>query len=184
MTASTLCTCFEPFGPWEQNASQLVVQQLRRQRRAHSKFRSYPVDYGAARALLMKDLGGDYANIVHLGQAANCADIQLEAVAANLAGDIDETHRQFRQIITEGPPAYTTTMPIDRWQTELQQSGIPARISHHAGTYLCNAVYYLSAHFASLHSPSTRIVFIHLPVDLATRTSARAVRHVLKDLAQ
>ncbi len=146
MTAKTLCTCFEPFGPWQQNASQLVVERLGRRTRPAVRFQQYPVDYGAARALLLADLADPYVHIVHLGQAATCQEIQLEALAVNLAGDVGESHRQFRRLVTDGPAAYATAMPIDRWLARLQQSGVPARISYHAGTYLCNAVYYLSSY--------------------------------------
>jgi pyroglutamyl-peptidase len=48
----------------------------------------------------------------------------------------------------------------------LRKAGIPAAVSHHAGTYLCNAALYLTHHYAAQHGYKTRAAFIHLPLDM------------------
>jgi len=49
---------------------------------------------------------------------------------------------------------------------ELREVGIPAEVSHYAGTYLCNAAHYLS------HYHGTPATFLHLPL---------ATEHVLAE---
>ena len=53
------------------------------------------------------------------------------------------------------------------WVRGLRAQGIPARVSHHAGTYLCNAALYLSHYFAEQLELPTRAGFIHVPLDVS-----------------
>ena len=49
------------------------------------------------------------------------------------------------KLIKEAPEAYGTVLPIDRCSEQLIKAGIPAKVSYHAGTYLCNAIYFLTS---------------------------------------
>ena len=79
----------------------------------------------------------------------------------------------------------------------LRGEGIPAQISYHAGTYLCNATLYFSCYLAERMGLKTRSAFVHLPLDvtqaaaqaldsaaLPAEISARAVRIILMELAK
>jgi pyroglutamyl-peptidase len=46
-------------------------------------------------------------------------------------------------------------------------AGIPSELSHHAGTYLCNAALFLSQHYAKSFSLKTKSLFIHVPLSPA-----------------
>ncbi|MEL6897668.1 MAG: pyroglutamyl-peptidase I, partial [Planctomycetota bacterium] len=58
-------------------------------------------------------------------------------------------------------------LPLQRWCDELRSAGIPTVVSHHAGTYLCNAALYFSHLFADMYGYSTRSGFVHLPLSPA-----------------
>ncbi len=104
--------------------------------------------------------------VLCLGLAPGENMIRLERVAANYsrfeitdnAGEI-----QHGPIIDGGPEAYQTTLPLDQLQSSLLECGIPARVSHSAGTFLCNAVMYHALDYCAVHYPDTRCGFIHLP---------------------
>jgi len=44
----------------------------------------------------------------------------------------------------------------------MRAAGVPAASSYHAGTYLCNFVYYQSLNFVGA---SRRALFVHVPFD-------------------
>lgn len=103
--------------------------------------------------------------VLMFGQASGRAAITPERVAINLddyriadnAGHqpIDEP------IIPHGPAAYFTTLPVKAMVEDLQQAGIAAELSHSAGTFVCNHLFYAVQHYLAQHDiPSG---FIHIP---------------------
>jgi pyroglutamyl-peptidase len=56
-------------------------------------------------------------------------------------------------------------LPLGDWAEKLRQRGIPAQVSYHAGTYLCNAMLYWTHYFAERDGLRTRAAFIHVPLD-------------------
>ncbi|HTU26993.1 MAG TPA: pyroglutamyl-peptidase I, partial [Pirellulales bacterium] len=105
---------------------------------------------------------------LHLGQAPGSSRLRLEAIGINVGAEPGETAKP---LVEDGPIAYRTELPLDDWATRLNAAGIPAAVSYHAGTYLCNAAFYLSCYLAERMSLATQSVFIHLPLD-ARQTAA------------
>lgn len=191
-----LITAFEPYDVWKSNASWMTLVELTRDLPTTPKIttRLYPVDYAAMRQRLAADLAAQYDVALHLGQAPGSASIHLEAVALNLQSEPGVLPDSASVLEPGAPVAYQTTLPVARWAEQIRELGIPARVSHHAGTYLCNAVYFLSLHHAAQNG-RTRAAFMHLPLDplqcagqtreqptLAAAQSARALRAILQDL--
>jgi pyroglutamyl-peptidase len=71
---------------------------------------------------------------------------------------------QFQPLVPGGPAAYRSSLPLAEWAGQIRQLGIPCQVSYHAGTYLCNALLYLTHHIAQQQSLKTRAAFIHLPL--------------------
>jgi pyroglutamyl-peptidase len=160
-----LITAFEPYDRWKANASWLALVELTKNLPAQPELttRLYPVDYDEVRKRLESDLAEGYDVALHLGQAPGSAAVQLEAVGINVAqqGTPDGLPRP---LVEGGPVAYQTSLPLARWTALLQAEGIPAQVSFHAGTYLCNAALYLSHHIAQTTRQPTRAAFLHLPL--------------------
>ena len=79
----------------------------------------------------------------------------------------------------DGPLAYRSQLPLASWAQQLRSAGIPAQVSFHAGTYLCNALLYLSLHLAQRRGLRTQAAFIlssarHVPGDRRADESARS----------
>ena len=77
-----------------------------------------------------------------------------------------------------------------------RQAGIPAVVSYHAGTFLCNATMYLTHHWCQVNRHPIQVGFVHLPLSteqvagsgrslasLPVATMAQAVRLLIEDVA-
>jgi len=167
-----LLTGFNPFGTVKINPSQLVVETLAqrpaRPLGADLVTEILPTAYieaGDRITHLIRHHRPD--SIICLGVAEGTPAIRLERVALNLddAELPDNTGllRQGSPIVLDGPAAYWSTLPLEQMRRALARQGIPAAISNHAGTYLCNHVFYRARHeVEQLRLPSP-CGFIHLP---------------------
>lgn len=192
-----LLTAFEPYAEWSSNSSWLTLVELLRQRPPSATLvtRRYPVDFQRLPDVLHKDLAQDFDAVLHLGQAPGTPTVRLEAFALNAGGSTSEAGSDFKRLIPGGPEAYRSRMPLERWLQRLHEQNIPSHISYHAGTYLCNAVMYLSHHWLAQAKKATPVGFIHLPLttqqvsgaaqnlpSLPVETLSAAVCTVLDDL--
>lgn len=194
---SVLITAFDPYERWKENSSWLCLLELTRERPAEPAIttRRYPVDFRAARERLAQDLKANYDYALHLGQSPRSATIRLEEIGLNL-GDLGAAPAERLQpLVAGGPVAYRSELPLADWAAKLRTAGIPAQVSQHAGTYLCNAVLYWSHYYSQQFALRTRSAFLHLPLDISqtlaerdelpslpVAISARAVRLILEEL--
>ncbi len=192
-----LLTAFEPYDRWKANASWLVLVQLTQELPGQPQLvtRLYPVDFSEMKERLATDLAANFDYALHLGQAPGSSRIQLEAIGLNVGGSSSQSPDQYRPLLDDGPVAYRTALPLADWAVKLRRAGIPAQVSFHAGTYLCNATLYWSHYLAERMSLATQSAFIHVPLDvsqvvnephgtasLPASFSAQAVRLILDEL--
>lgn len=173
-----LLTAFEPYDQWSSNSSWETIVELLRVRGTIPNVitRRYPVSLTRFQERLEVDLARGFDSIIHLGQAPGISQIHLEAVAINVAGVTEAEGADFGDLVVGGPVGYRSKFPLGIWASYLRQSGIPARVSYHAGTYLCNAALYLSHHWLETHGKTGRVAFIHLPLsDQQVRESGRSL---------
>lgn len=199
MMPRILVTAFEAYDRWTDNASWLCLMELTRDLPGLGQIttRRYPVVFSEVRQRLLGDLESNYDVVLHLGQAPGESRVTLEAVGLNVAGEGDGQCERFGPLEPDGPLAYRSPLPLDEWSAQLRTAGIPAQVSHHAGTYLCNAALYWSCHFAARLGLPTRAALVHLPLatsqvvegrlpqpHLPTSTAAAAVRLLLEQVGQ
>ena len=194
---SVLLTAFEPYDRWAENASWLALVELTREPLPDLKIvtRRYPVDFERVRARLAEDLAANYDYVLHLGQAPGISRVHLEAIGINIGGHSTQTPDEFQPLVADGPPAYRTALPLAEWSGKIRAAGIPCQVSYHAGTFLCNAVLYLTHHLAATRGLKCKAAFIHLPLapvqvlaerqdwpTLPATTASEAIRYILQDL--
>jgi pyroglutamyl-peptidase len=194
-----LVTAFEPYDRWPENSSWLTLVEFTKQLDDLAKIttRLYPVDFEIVRQRLENDLAADYDCALHLGQAPGSASVRLEAIGLNLGGDASESPRTLHPLVADGPVAYRSVLPLGRWAAMLRESGIPASVSYHAGTFLCNATLYVSHYLAEKRGLKTQSTFLHLPLDirqaaresetipaLPASVSAKAVRLIVAEIVK
>lgn len=161
-----LLTAFEPYDHWEKNSGWETLVAYLSERGAHPKIttRRYPVDLIELQARLEFDLAQGIDAVLHLGQAPGIDEIRCEAVALNVAGIKISTNGEYGPILENAPVAYRTQFPVGEWVQELKSIKIPASVSYHAGTYLCNAAMFLSHQWFSRRQESAWVGMLHLPL--------------------
>ena len=194
-----LLTAFDTYDDWQENSSWLAMIELLREMppTMHLTTRRYPVELSALRDKLAEDLSGEFDAILQLGQSPGACRIKLETFAINAVGDTNSVDRVLPALDEDGPEAFRTGMPVERFADRLQEAKIPAALSYHAGTYLCNAAMYLTHAWLDENELNIPAGFIHLPLateqvidcdadmpSLPRQTLAKALRIVLEDLMQ
>ncbi|MDH6132250.1 pyroglutamyl-peptidase [Kitasatospora sp. MAA4] len=132
--------------------------------------------------------------VVCLGQATGRPDISIERIAVNIddARIPDNAGRQpiDRPVVRGGPAAYFATLPVKACVAAVREAGLPASLSHTAGTFVCNHVFYTLMHLLTTERPTGRGGFVHVPAlpeqvldqampSLPARTVARGLRALL-----
>jgi pyroglutamyl-peptidase len=192
-----LLTAFQPYQGWQTNASWLTLVELTRElpQQPQITTRLYPVDYETVLDRIQGDVSDHYDYVLLTGQAPGRARIEIETVALNLAADIPGEGDACRPLIADGPLAYSSSLPADSLCARIRQAGIPAAVSRHGGTYLCNAALYYALHQINSQQLTCQAAFIHVPLDtsqaavhttaiasLPAAFSAQALRIILQSL--
>lgn len=165
-----LLTGFEPFDGEAINPSWEVARALDGAPIGGATVvaRRLPCRFGAAREAMVALLDEwQPACVLALGQAGGRSDFSIERVAINVddariadnagAQPIDEP------VVPGGPAAYFATLPIKAMVAGLRAAGLPASVSHSAGTFVCNHVFYALMH-GLRQRPAVRAGFMHLPL--------------------
>jgi len=173
MTKSTpiaLVTGFAPFGGESVNPSQLIAQELHGRTIAEHRVLGamLPTEFATSLDTLKELLERHTpALVLALGQAGGRAEISLERIAVNLidARIADNAGAQPVDVavVENAPNAYFSTLPLKAMLAGLQQAGIPAALSHSAGTFVCNQVFFGLAHALQTRRKRVRGGFIHVP---------------------
>ncbi|MFE6166631.1 pyroglutamyl-peptidase I [Viridibacillus arvi] len=170
MKKKVLLTGFEPFGGERINPSWEAVKQL------HGEViddvtlvaEQIPTVFGKSVAVLEHLIQQHNPDIVIcVGQAGGRLHITPERVAINM-DDARIPDNQGNQpidqpIVDKGPVAYWSTFPIKRMVENMKESNIPASVSHTAGTFVCNHIFYGLMDYIARTSSSIRGGFIHIP---------------------
>jgi pyroglutamyl-peptidase len=166
---SILLTGFEPFGGEAINPSWEAVRALDGCVIADHRVvaRRLPVSFGGAAAALRAALDAVQPQLVlAVGQAGGRAALSLERIAINLVDaripDNDGCQPIDCPVIPGAAPACFTTLPVKAMRVAIEAAGIPAELSHSAGCYVCNAVFFVL--MQSLGSRAgVRGGFMHVP---------------------
>jgi len=167
---TALVTGFTPFGGEMINPSQQIAQALDGARIAGHRVvgATLPTEFATslpALALLIEL--HDPVLVLALGQAGGRAEISLERVAINLIdariADNAGVQPVDESVVENAPNAYFSTLPIKAMLARLRAADIPAALSHSAGTFVCNQVFFGLAHLLAEPAPRRRGGFIHVP---------------------
>jgi pyroglutamyl-peptidase len=159
-----LLTGFEPFGNASLNPSGEIVKQISGDNIVTAIL---PVAYTQSAERLLALIAEHTPDVVIcLGQAEGRTAITPEKVAINLddarLADNESVLRNDVKIISDGPDAYFSTLPLKELVDAINAKGIPASISLSAGAFLCNHVFYVAQNkFVGTH---VRSGFVHVPL--------------------
>ncbi|WP_308635520.1 pyroglutamyl-peptidase I [Paenibacillus silvisoli] len=165
-----LVTGFEPFGGETVNPAWEAVSLLSSKTYQGIKIeaRLIPTVFHASIQLLREAIDDVEPDIVIcVGQAGGRSDIAVERVAINVSdariADNEGNQPVDEPIAADGPTAYWATLPVKAITAQLRSAGIPASVSHTAGTFVCNHLFYGLQHLIATEFPSIKGGFIHVP---------------------
>ncbi|MFE4974738.1 pyroglutamyl-peptidase I [Kitasatospora sp. NPDC056651] len=135
--------------------------------------------------------------VIATGQGGNRPDLTVERVAINLDDAVRAPDRTGNQpvdqpVVPDGPAAYFSSLPVKACVEAIQQAGIPATVSHTAGTHVGNHVFYGLAHLIATERPRLHGGFAQLPylpsqtadqersASMSAETAAEGVRILIR----
>src|SRR5450756_100772 len=164
-----LVTGFEPFGGEALNPSWEAVRRLNGDvGDARIERLLVPTSYADSIGTVTEVIDRlRPAAVVMVGQAGGRAGLSIERVAVNCddaqAPDNTGVLHKDAPIVSQGPTAYLTTLPIKQIVAGLRSAGFPAAVSNTAGLFVCNHLFYGVLHHIVIHNLETQAGFIHVP---------------------
>lgn len=165
-----LLTGFDPFGGESINPSWEAVARLHGATIADHRIESVrlPTAFVRGANALLDAMDRHRPTLVLcVGQAGGRGGLSLERIAINLIDaripDNDAIQPIDIPCIAGAPPAYFSTLPIKAMHAALQTTGIRSDISHTAGTFVCNHVFYVLMHALTTDGTQVRGGFVHVP---------------------
>ena len=161
---TVLLTGFEPFGTATSNPSGEIVKQISGDNIVTAIL---PVAYTKSAQHLLALIAQHNPDVVIcLGQAEGRTSITPEKVAINLDDarlpDNEGVVRNDVKILTDGPDAYFSTLPLNEIVEAIKARGVPAAVSLSAGAFLCNHVFYVAQN--KFAGTGVRSGFVHVPL--------------------
>jgi pyroglutamyl-peptidase len=177
-----LITGFGPFPGAPVNPTSALVRRLARRRwppglRVESHV--FRTGYDAVDADLPRLIARHKPDaLLMFGLASRARTLRIETLARNSLGRLPDVSGQVppaRAIVPRGPNTRALPAPAQALLAAARAAGVPVRLSHHAGAYLCNYLCWRAAEIAGPKGPATA-AFVHVPdtavIDLAALTRA------------
>lgn len=165
-----LITGFAPFGGESVNPSWQAASLVAAEPPAGLDVRAaeLPCVFGESLDVLRDAVRAHTPGLVLcLGQAGGRPGVTVERVGLNVddARIPDNAGRQpvDEPVVQGGPAAYFSTLPVKACVAAMREAGVPAAVSHTAGTFVCNHVAYGLGHLIATEFPHMRGGFVHVP---------------------
>ena len=109
-----------------------------------------------------------YDAVILTGVAAKRKKISLERFALNIRDyriKDNSGHKFVDEPIEKGAPdALKTTLSVAAMSKTLTRKGILCEVSNHAGTFICNEVYFKCLRYQEKQPKRASVLFVHLPL--------------------
>lgn len=173
-----IVTGFEKFANFTYNPSQLAVQMLPdRLSLANGEdlvqvtklvFKGSSQDSWTELSRLLSLTENSPTVVILTGLAGTRDRIYLERFALNIRDfripDNSGNQPQDEQIAVGGPEGLRTNLPLPKISHHLNRCGYHSAVSNHAGTFLCNEIYYQSLLNGQLKGHPKVSLFVHFPL--------------------
>ncbi len=165
--STVLLTGFEPFGGDAVNPSGDAVRRVVADWNAPDELVTavLPVTFAGAAARLRALIETHRPDVViATGLAGGRSAIGVERIAVNLADARIPDNAGAQPIdepsIAGAPVAAFSTLPVKAIAAAIEAAGIPAEVSHTAGTFVCNHVFFAALDAVPAGTPAG---FVHVP---------------------
>jgi pyroglutamyl-peptidase len=167
-----IVTGFEPYGGFDENPSMKVAMAMDGKIINGKRVKGVilPVSFKKAFQVLMQYINPEKPPqiICSTGLDPFISALKIEKIALNIKDfqgipDNDGERPAGEPIIPGAPLALQTDIPVEKIYSELIANDIPAMVSYHAGTHLCNYIFYNLLYIKQKYNWRTKICFTHLP---------------------
>lgn len=165
-----LISAFTPFNGRKSNTSNDVLKLL------SDEYETILLEtsYEKSVSILKKQIEKSKPDFVlMLGESGKCKELELERLGINFVdatiADNDGVLRRHERIIEDGDDLLETKVDLSKIDSDF-------RVSYHAGTYVCNYLYYNILN--AFKDSKIKSLFVHLSTDV----EAKDHFHRLKDL--
>lgn len=175
-----LVTGFDTFGELAFNPTEEIVAHLAADPRVKLgdalRCQVLPTAYDkAAKEIVALIREAQPSLVLGLGVSTSRDKICLERFALNLddaaIADNIGCIRRGEEIVQGGPAALKTKVDVAAILSRLIDAGVRAEISNHAGTFVCNHVYYRALRSLERQRARTRCLFVHVPMPIVDQTT-------------
>jgi pyroglutamyl-peptidase len=186
-TIRCLITGFDSFGSFASNPSQEIVQLLpseykipRTSTVLQIETLVLPTCCVKSWRLIEKQLGRQHLDVlIMIGMAGTRDSLSLERFALNIRdyGMKDNSGHEWNDSpIHKGEAqALKTDLPLVPIRNALRKRNFSTNISNHAGSFICNEVYYQALRYQARSKKLGTVLFLHVPTQANyARTMARA----------
>jgi pyroglutamyl-peptidase len=154
-------TGFEPFDGRKENRSWEVVRRLPA-RPGLGTFQ-LPVEYAKLKEIVPGLAGPDSRCLLLVGESSADA-VTVEQLALNVVNcdrpDNSGKSPDVETIVAGAPLALRAPWDARAVARRIRAGGVPATASYHAGTFACNAAFFLALHAMGRQTP---VGFVHVP---------------------
>jgi len=168
-----LLTGFNAFGNIKVNPSEVIVKEIAHRSRLITDYKLYseilPTEFinaGEKITELIENIKPDI--ILNMGVAEKETTLSIERIALNLNDTLEPDNAGYipkgLMIKDCNENAFFTNFPTNDICKLLENKNIPVKVSNHAGTYVCNHVFYLSFYHSNKIGINPLIGFIHVPL--------------------
>lgn len=164
-----LVTGFDPFSGEVLNPAWEAVKLLPDRIGNHTVDKlEIPTVFNKSKDLVESKLQNEtYDIVIAIGQAGGRFEITPERVGINIddARIPDNEGQQpiDKKIQRDGEAAYFSNLPVKRMTEAMKAQGVPASLSHSAGTFVCNHILYQLGYLHEQKFPNIKFGFIHVP---------------------
>jgi pyroglutamyl-peptidase len=186
MPVTLLITGFGPFPGVPANPSgPLALRLARRRRPAFADTRRIAHVFRTSYAAVERELPALVAQhrpdaILMFGLATRTQHLRIETRARNaispVFADADGRKPAAQVLAAHAAAAMPARAPTSRLRQAARTAGVPAAISHDAGRYLCNALFWRALDAAARRGGPRVVVFVHVPRLRPNLTQADLVR--------
>lgn len=125
-----------------------------------------PVTYKSWETLKqkMEEVEPDF--VLGIGVSVGIKRVKIEQIGLNYRqipmAENDGVKGEVEKIDVHKKLSYETSIDAAAFVSALKENGIPAELSYHAGTYVCNHNYYKCLHY--IKDKNIKTLFVHVPV--------------------
>lgn len=177
-----IVTGFDPFGEFSVNPSEIVAasmpgkidltDEIEERQAALSAFTlsTCCTESWDSLEAELKSRADRTIVLVMLGLAEPRGEIEMERVALNLRdyrfADNKGHQPPVEKIVEQAENALFSLIDLKSLKEKITEKGCPISVSNHAGTYVCNEIYFRSLLYQKENPHLSKTLFVHLPGNL------------------